>query len=79
MGDDSTDPHQVMAKALDTFLNGAARPREFGFALFVFRFGQIDGGRVSFVSNAARADMIAAVKEWLARAEGRIVETETKQ
>ena len=72
---------QDMARALDAVFNGEAKgeARQTGFALFWFEFGKIEGGRVNYVSNADRADMLTAVKEWLARAEGRIQETETRQ
>jgi hypothetical protein len=38
-----------------------------GLAVFVFEFGT--GKNLAYVSNAKRADMIAGVKEWLARVE----------
>lgn len=38
-----------------------------GVALFVFEFG--DKANLAYISNADRAGMIAAVKEWLARVE----------
>lgn len=47
---------------------------DYGFALFVFRFGQGSGHRISYISNAERADMLATLKEFIARAEGRYVE-----
>lgn len=59
-----------MAKSIDAFLNGVERPRKVGFALLVFEFGNFDGGRVNYISNALRADMLAAMKEFIARAEG---------
>ncbi|HEY1897027.1 MAG TPA: hypothetical protein VGG62_12170 [Terracidiphilus sp.] len=40
-----------------------------GFALFIFDFG--DGGRINYISNAERADMIATLKEFIAKSEGR--------
>ena len=46
----------------------------YGFALFVFPFGQGDGHRISYISNAQRADMLATLKEFIARAEGRYAE-----
>lgn len=70
-----------LARDLDEHFNGPApapprvRNRNVGFALFVFEFGKVEGGRVNYISNAGREDMIAAVKEWLARAEGRVAET----
>lgn len=38
-----------------------------GFVLMLFDFG--DRGTLTYISNAQRADMISAVKEWLARQE----------
>jgi hypothetical protein len=35
-------------------------PDELGFAVLVFEFG---GGPASYISNASRADMIAALRE----------------
>ncbi|KQP36672.1 hypothetical protein ASF25_01575 [Methylobacterium sp. Leaf100] len=69
----------ALAQGIDEGLNGQRRPKTIGFALLVFEFGKTEGGRVNYVSNAERSDMITAVKEWLARAEGRVIETETKQ
>ena len=42
-------------------------PGQQGFALFLFDFG-VDGN-LAYVSNAERADMIAAVRDWLRRQE----------
>lgn len=54
-----------VARALDKRFKG------YGFALFVFDFDRTDGGgRVNYISNGRREDMIVAVKEWIARAEG---------
>jgi hypothetical protein len=70
-----------IARTLDVAFNGdpptppKTYERKVGFVLFSFNFGQIDNGRVNYISNADRADMIVAVKEWLARAEGRVAET----
>lgn len=72
-------PYQQMARTIDGILNGEQRPRRLGFALFVFEFGKVEGGRVNYVSNADRPDMLVAVREWLARAEGRVAETEVRQ
>jgi hypothetical protein len=65
---------QAVAQGLDDIFNGTERPKRIGFAVFVFEFGQTSGGRVNYVSNADRADMMVAVKEWLARHEGRALE-----
>jgi hypothetical protein len=84
---DPIDPrfHETMnalAEALDGIFNDTAvgRVRKVGFVLLSFEFGKVDGGRVNYISNGARADMIAAMKEWIARAEGRVAVTpETPQ
>jgi hypothetical protein len=41
--------------------------KKIGITVFVFEFGE--GGNLAYISNSDRAGMIAAVKEWLARAE----------
>ena len=71
--------HQKIAQALDAMLNGDERPKRIGFAFFTFEFGKTKGGRVNYVSNAGREDMLVAVREWLARAEGRVIESGTRQ
>jgi len=55
---------QAVAKGLDEILDGL------GFALFVFDQQGPEGGRTNYVSNVARADMIAAMKEVLGRFDG---------
>lgn len=57
----------IAARALGEMFKG------YGFALLVFEFG--DSGRMNYVSNARREDMIAAMKEFIANAEGRMVES----
>lgn len=64
----------AIAAALDEGFNGTARPKKIGFVLLMAEFGKVEGGRVNYISNADRADMIAMLKEWLARAEGRYSE-----
>lgn len=65
----------AIAHDLDDAFNGSVRPKKIGFVLLMAEFGKIEGGRVNYISNGERADMIAMVKEWLARAEGRYSET----
>lgn len=49
-----------------------------GFALFVFDFGE--GGRINYISNAQREDMLATLKAFIASCEGRMqMEEEKKQ
>jgi hypothetical protein len=65
----------VLAASLDEFFNGKrGGPKTVGFALLTFEFGEIKDGQVNYISNADRPDMIAAMHEFLARAEGRYVE-----
>lgn len=61
---------QSLARGLDKILNGdlTGEDRKVGFTLLLFNFG--DEGRVNYVSNADRADMIATMKTLLARWEG---------
>jgi len=82
---DPTDPEfraimNALADGLDEIFNGPKLPgrpraRDVGFVLLTFDFGQTDGGRVNYMSNGERADMIAAMREWLGRVEGRVAET----
>ena len=47
----------------------------YGFALLVFRLGDAEeGDRMNYISNIRREDMLAAMKEFIARAEGRYEE-----
>ena len=65
---DKPDPMQTMAKAIDTALNG--RHRRFGFTLLIFPFEHEVGSHVNYVSNCDRKDMVAALKEIVAKFEG---------
>src|SRR5690349_2274450 len=69
------EAYQAIAQGLDEVLNGEQHPKKIGFAVFVFEFGKTSGGQVNYVSNAERKEMITAVREWLARAEGRAADT----
>lgn len=79
-----SDFYQLMNKlapALDNMFNGDApkADRKVGFALLVFPFGDTAGGRVNYISNAERTEMLVAMKEFIARAEGRYFEPENAQ
>lgn len=63
-----------LAAQLDQTFNPPPRQRTVGFCLLTFEFGKTEGGRVNYISNGERSDMIAAMKEWLARAEGRMTD-----
>lgn len=72
--------HRAMNKLahdIDIALNGKPKPSRkprVGFILLTAEFGKIDGGRVNYISNGERADMIAMLREYLARVEGRYQE-----
>ena len=71
-----------LARDIDRGLNGRAKGKDkrFGFLLLVAEFNKIEDGRVNYISNGERADMIAMMKEYLARLEGRPVpDTTTRQ
>jgi hypothetical protein len=70
MTEQQKDPMQVMAKAIDTALNGHTLSlRLHGFVLLVFSLDQADAP-VQHVENVDRKDMIAAMKALIARFEG---------
>lgn len=63
----------AVAQALDVAFNGdkhgADRPT--GFVLMVYPFGNVGTGRCNYISNGAdRKDVVALMKEMIARFEG---------
>lgn len=56
----------ALANGLDEVLGGL------GFALLVFELGKIEGGRVNYIGNCKREDIITAMREFIARNEGRL-------
>jgi len=63
MADDTKERMQLLARSIDAQL-----PEGFGFCLLVFPFGEPDGKRLNYVSNAARTDVLSVMKEFLIRA-----------
>lgn len=66
----------ALAVTLDDMFNGEALPglprkRRYGFALIVCDLNKIEAGRMNWISNAERSDMIVALKEMVAQLEGR--------
>lgn len=58
----------ILAGVIDDAVQGH------GFCLLVFPFADADGGmkgRMNYISNANRADMLVAMKEFIAHNEGR--------
>jgi hypothetical protein len=70
-----------LAAALDEVFNGNVRPKKVGFALLVYNLGeQLEGtGRVNYIGNGRRDEVLVALKELVARWEGRYSETDTAQ
>ena len=70
-----------LARAIDDHFNGKrtlGKPPKGGFILLTAEFGKITDGRVNYISNGERAAMIAMLREYLARVEGRAPETRAK-
>lgn len=68
------EDHRAMmnafAHALDEMLNPGG-DRKIGFVLLLAKFGEVDNGRVNYISNGDRSDMIKMMEEYLARATGK--------
>lgn len=78
----------ALAAVIDDVLNGpppaslpglppARRSRRWGFVLLVAEFGRIENGRVNYISNGEREDMVAMLREYIARLEGRVADEPT--
>jgi hypothetical protein len=70
----------VIAEVLDNEFNGKG-PKKVGFALLVYNLGEnLTGtGRINYIGNGDRRDVLVALKELIARWEGRYAEPEGKQ
>ncbi len=73
------DLMQTAAGEIDRMINGKAGPKLNGFVLLVFPFNGPEGQRTNYVSNADRTSIVVALKEIVARFEGRVQDTETRQ
>ena len=60
---------QALATSIDRLFNQDMERRDIGFALLVFPFEGEHEGRMNYISNANRSDMITAIREWLEHAE----------
>lgn len=69
MADPTTDFMQSLARTVDALLTSASGQR-LGFALLVFDLDGQEGSRTNYVGNCDRKDMLAALKEVVARWEG---------
>lgn len=61
-----------LARQLDYMFNKglSGEQRETGFVLLVFPFGDAGSGRINYISNGNRSDIVTALKEIVARFEG---------
>jgi hypothetical protein len=60
------DMMNALATGIEEVLGGL------GFALLMYEHGKVDGGRVNYISNSNREDMVSAMREFIAREEGRM-------
>lgn len=78
MPDPIESKHLMIMNALAQLIGEEINPtgeKLNGFALLVFPFGQPNGEhRCNYISNAERDDMLATMKEFIARSEGRFQE-----
>ena len=64
----------ALCHAIDEILNGKETPKKVGFALLMFDFAGANSERMNYMSNAGRGEMLCALKELVARFEGRHIE-----
>lgn len=70
--DDYLSKMNGLAIAIDEAINVDIDNRETGFVLLMFKFGEPKhNGRMNYISNAVRDDVIVALKELTANFEGR--------
>lgn len=71
----------TLANLIDRWFNyEPGKPKQHGFALLVFKFDDAKAGRMNWISNASREDMLSALAEMRAQLEGRAHEApEAKQ
>jgi hypothetical protein len=74
--EEQNDFMKAVAAGLDDVFNAGwneGKPRRIGFALLTYEFGEpIAGtGRVNYIGNGRREDVLVAMKEVVARWEGR--------
>jgi len=70
--------HQPLEDATHEAMNDIAlmldslTPEGYGFTLLMFKMNGKGDGRMNYISNASREDMLAALKELVANFEGRV-------
>lgn len=70
-----------IARAIDQIVKefSEVSGEKYGFAFFMFKMGHGDDHRFNYISNAVREDMIATLKEFIAKNEGTYQEDFTKR
>ena len=66
-----------LAIMVDNALNPKGASRKVGFAILMFGMNENEG-RMNYISNGERVDMISALKEFIAHLEGRVVQQPEK-
>jgi hypothetical protein len=71
----------AVARTLDDIFNKGltGENRKIGFALLIYPFGEDPKGRINYIGNGEREHMLVALKELVARWEGRYIEPETTE
>jgi hypothetical protein len=67
--DETSQMMRAMARSIDDTLNTGAGPKKAGFVLLVMPFDGPPGARTNYISNAEREDVVAMLKEVVARFE----------
>ncbi len=69
----------ALAEVLDDILNDdkKGKDRTTGFVLLAYDFD--DKGRLNYISNSRREDVLCAMREFIARSEGRVINEELGQ
>lgn len=70
IGAEYVEKMKRLARFVDEIFNEDLKKKTTGFCLLVFPFGT-EKGRINYISNAERSDMITAMKELIARFEWR--------
>lgn len=61
----------ILGRSIDHVFNGKD-PKKIGFVLLAFSLGEpTSESRINYISNSNRADVIVALKEFIANFEGR--------
>lgn len=61
------DKMNALARAIDSLFNVDGQPPAVGFVLLAAKFGEIDAGRVNYISNGDRDSMVQMMEELLGR------------